>query len=210
MRDRRLLAVLGAGAVAVAAILAIVLVGITPLPEFDDLAGSGESGYVAYVPDGDGPPRSVHVVDLATASTTEVRFGQDGEAVGWDDDGNLMVVQWGPTPLMKHLDPSTGEQVGETEVAGEFAGPERRDDVWVEHRDGRIVLERPDGVSASFIAPNSYEVTSASSMGENRMVFVDERGRVAVCEIGVDVAPVQVADDAQPWMWVTARPDMRP
>ena len=205
MRDRRLLAVLGAGAVAVAAILAIVLVGITPLPEFGDLAGSGESGYVAYAPDGDGPPRSVHIVDLATAQTTEVRFGKDGEAVGWDEDGNLMVVQWGPTPLMKHLDPSTGEQVGETDVAGEFAGPEGQDDVWIDHRDGRVVLERRDGESASFVAPDSYEVTSASSMGEDRVVFVDERGRVAVCEIGVDVTPVQVADDAQPWMRVTAR-----
>jgi hypothetical protein len=206
MRDRRLLAVLGAGAVAVAAILAIVLVGITPLPEFRDLAGSDESGYVAYVPDGDGPPRSVHIVDLSTAQTAEVRFGQDGEAVGWDEDGNLMVVQWGPTPLKKHLDPSTGEQVGETEVAGDFAGPEGRDDVWVEHRDGHIVLERPDGSSASFAAPDSYEVSSASSMGESRVVFVDERGRVAVCDVGEDVTPVLVADDGQPWMWVTARP----
>ena len=205
MRDRRLLAVLGAGAVAVAAILAVVLIGITPLPEFDELAGSGESGYVAYVPDGDGPPRSVHIVDLATAQTTEVRFGQDGEAVGWDDDGNLIVVQWGPTPLMKHLDPRTGEQVGEADVAGEFAGPEGRDDVWIEHRDGRVVLERPDGAAASFPAPDSYDVTAASSMGDSRVVFVDERGRVAVCDIGEDVTPVQVADDAQPWMWVTAR-----
>lgn len=205
MRDRRLLAVLGAGAVAVAAILAIVLIGITPLPEFDELAGSGESGYVAYVPDGDGPPRSVHIVDLATAQMTEVRFGQDGEAVGWDDDGNLIVVQWGPTPLMKHLDPSTGEQVGEADVAGEFAGPEGRDDVWIEHRDGRVVLERPDGAAASFPAPDSYDVTTASSMGDSRVVFVDERGRVAVCDVGEDVTPVQVADDAQPWTWVTAR-----
>ena len=205
MRDRRLLAVLGAGAVAVAAILAIVLVGITPLPEFGDLAGSDESGYVAYVPAGDGPPRSVNIVDLSTAQTTEVRFGQDGEAVGWDTNGNLMVVQWGPTPLMKHLDPSTGEQVGETDVADEFAGPEGREDVWIEHRDGRVVLERRDGEFASFVAPGSYEVTTASSMGEDRVVFVDERGRVAVCEIGADVTPVQVADDAQPGMWVTAR-----
>jgi hypothetical protein len=206
MRDRRVLAVLGAGVVAVAAILVIVLAGIAPLPEFDALASGAQSGFVAYVPDGDGPPRSVNVVDLSTAQTVEVRFGHDGEAVGWDEDGNLIVVQWGPTPLVKHVAPSTGEQVGETEDARDFAGPEGRDDVWIDRRDGRIVLERPDGASASFAAPASYEVTSASSMGEGRVVFVDELGRVAVCEVGEDVTPVLVADDAQPWNWVTARP----
>lgn len=206
MRERRLWAILGAGVVAVVAIVVIVAVGIAPIPEFDDLGGSGESGYVAYVPDGEEPPRSARVVDLAAAQTMDVRFGQDGEAVGWDDDGNLIVVQWGPTVRMKHVDPTTGEQVGELEEVSDFRGPEGRDDVWVEYRDGRVVLERDDGTSASFTAPESYEVTSASSMGEERVVFVDELGRVAVCDIGEDVTPVLVADDAQPWTWVTARP----
>jgi hypothetical protein len=206
MRERRLWAILGAGVVAVVAIVVIVAVGIAPIPEFDDLPGSGESGYVAYVPDGEGPPRSARVVDLAAGQTMDVRFGQDGEAVGWDDDGNLMVVAWGPTVRVKHVDPTTGEQVGEFDEVSDYRGPEGRDDVWVEYRDGRVVLERDDGASASFTAPESYEVTSASSMGEERVVFVDELGRVAVCDVGEDVTPVLVADDAQPWTWVTARP----
>jgi hypothetical protein len=206
MRDRRLLAVLGAGAIAVVAIVVIVVVGLAPIPEFDELDGSGESGYVAYVPDGEEPPRSARVVDLSAGQTTDVRFGHDGEAVGWDDDGNLVVVQWGPTVRMKHVDPATGEQVGELEDVDDFRGPEGRDDVWVEYLDGRVVLQRDDGMSASFDAPESYDVTSASSMGEDRVVFVDELGRVAVCDVGEGVTPVLVADDAQPWNWVTARP----
>jgi hypothetical protein len=206
MRDRRLLAIVGAGVIAVVAIVVIVAVGIEPIPEFDVLAGSGESGYVAYVADAEEPPVAARVVDLAGGQTREVPLGQNGEVIGWDDDGNLIVAQLGPTVRMKHLDPVTGEQVGELEEVDDFRGPEGRDDVWVEHRDGLVVLERDDGTSASFAAPGSYDVTSASSMGDDRVVFVDELGRVAVCDVGEDVTPVLVADDAQPWSWVAGRP----
>ncbi len=200
MRDRRLVTILGAGTVAVVAILVIVLLGLTPIPEFSELAGSGETGYVAYTRDRDG---SIRIVDLATRESVEVTVGEDGEVAGWDDDGNLMVVHCCPTTRVQHVDPATGAQMGTTEDAGQYSGPEGRADVWISHTSGRVVLERLDGKSASFAAPESYRVESASSMGEDRIVFVDALGRVAVCHVGQDVTPIQVADDALPGPWVT-------
>ena len=206
MRSRTVIAVAAAGALAVVAILVVVIAGMQAVPEFSDLAGSGETGYVAYASGESEPPTSVRIVDLSSRETVEVSMPREGEAAGWDEDGNLMVVQWGPTLRVKHVDPATGEQVGEIEeLDGEFADPMQREDVWVTHQDGRLVLERTDGQTASFAAPDSYQVTNASSMGEDHVVFVDELGRVAVCPVGEDVTPVQVADDAQPWFWVTAR-----
>lgn len=205
MRDRRVIAVLAAGAVAVVALLVIVLVGVQPVPDFSPLAGSGETGFVAYAINEDGYRMSARVVDLSTAETIEVDLPANGEVAGWDDEGNLVLVQWGSTVRVKHVDPVTGDQVGMTERMQEYPGPDR-EDVWVDRVDGHVALERADGAVASFEAPSSYDVTSASSMGDDRVVFVDELGRVAVCEVGEDVTPVEVADDAEPWSWVAARP----
>lgn len=204
MRDRRVIAVVAAGAITVVALLVIVVLGVRPLPDFSALAGSNETGFVAYAVDEGGHQMSARIVDLSTAETIEVNLPDNGEVAGWDDDGNLMLVQWGSTVRIKHLDPVTGEQVGTTERIQEYAGPDR-DDVWIDHVGGHVVLERADGATASFEAPSSYHVTSASSMGDDRVAFIDEGGRVAVCEAGEDVTPVQVADDAEPGWWVTAR-----
>jgi len=204
MREKRLIAVVGAGVVAVVAILVVVIVGVQPAPEFADLAGSDLTGYVAFAPD-EGEAQSVRIVDLSTARSVEANIPQGAETAGWDEDGNLVVVQWGPNVTVRHLDPTTGEQVSTTKDAEEYLGPGGQGDVWIDHSDGLVVLERGDGATASFEAPESYDVTSASAMGEDHVVFVDEMGRVAVCEVGEDVIPVQVAEDAMPWWWVTAR-----
>lgn len=130
MRDRRVIAVVAAGAITVVALLVIVVLGVRPLPDFSALAGSNETGFVAYAVDEGGHQMSAHIVDLSTAETIEVNLPDNGEVAGWDDDGNLMLVQWGSTVRIKHLDPVTGEQVGTTERIQEYAGPDR-DDVWI-------------------------------------------------------------------------------
>jgi hypothetical protein len=43
-------------------------------------------------------------------------------------------------------------------------------------------------------------------MGDDRVVFVDELGRVAVAGLGEDVTPVLVAEGAAPWWQVVGRP----
>jgi len=97
MRDRRLIAIVGAGVIAVVAILVVVLVGAQSAPEFADLAGSGLTGFVAYARNEGEPATSLRIVDLSTARSVEVRISEGSEALGWDEDGNLMVVQWGPS-----------------------------------------------------------------------------------------------------------------
>lgn len=204
--DKRLIGIVGAGLVAVALILVIVFTSIRPIPDFADLAASGETGYVAYVRDGGGDPSAVVIVDLGAGTSVEVDAIREGEIVGWDDDGSLVIVEWGPNAERFYLvDPATGEEVG-TLGADEGQRYFEEDPVWIDHRDGRIVLERDrDGLTASFEAPDSYDVSSASAMGTERIVFVDELGRLAVVGPGEDVTPVEVADDALEWWRVAGR-----
>lgn len=207
MRDRTTIAVVAAGLAAVAAILVIVFGAIQPIPDFAPLEGSGETGYVAYVRDGGGEPGGVVVVDLGAATSVEVDLGREGEALGWDDDGNLVMVRFGPgAEQFMLIDPATGEQVGELDVQEGQRFFEEDEPVWIDHDDGRLILERGrEGLTASFVAPESYDVGSAAPMGAERIVFVDELGRVAVTGPGEDVVPVLVADDALEWWRVTGR-----
>lgn len=206
MRDRRLVAILGAGVVAVVTILVIVLLAIEPIPEFAPLEGSGQSGYVAYARDDGEDGGSKYVVDLVTGTDVEVRVSADSELLGWDPDGNLLVVAWGPGPGRAYaVDPATGEALGEMtpEIAHEML-PDSS--VRVDHDAGLLVLRRiADGQTASFSAPGSYEAHNATAMGADRVVFVDELGRVAVAEVGDEVTPVLVADDGSGWQQVVGR-----
>ena len=207
MRDLRVIAVVGAGVAVVAVILIIVLAAIQPIPDFADLATSGETGFVAYVQDDGGEPGDVMIVDLGTGEVVEFPVGREGEIAGWDEDGNLVVVQWGPDAERFFLvDPATGEEMGELDVEEGHQYFDRAGAVWIDHEDGRIVLERDlDGGRASFAAPDSYGVNTADPMGAERIVFVDELGRVAVTGPGEDVVPVLVAADALEWRRVAGR-----
>lgn len=207
MRDRRLVAIIGAGAIAVALILTIVFTAIQPIPDFAPLEGSGETGYVAYVRDAGGDPGEVTIVDLGSATSVAVDVGRQGDVLGWDDDGHLVLVEWGPNAERFVLvDPATGDVVGELEGDAGQRFFEEDEPVWIDHEDGRLVLERDrDGLTAWFEAPESYDVPVAAPMGAERIVFVDELGRVAVTGPGEDVVPVLVADDALEWWRVTGR-----
>lgn len=207
MRDRRVIAIVGAGVAVVTVILIIVFAAIQPIPDFADLATSGETGFVAYVQDDGGEPGDVMIVDLATGEVIEFDLGREGEIAGWDDAGNLVVVQWGPNAERFFLiDPTTGQEVGELDVEEGHQYFDRAGAVWIDHEDGRIVLERDlDGGRASFAAPDSYSVNTADPMGAGRIVFVDELGRVAVTGPGEDVVPVLVADDGLEWRRVAGR-----
>jgi len=208
MRDRRTIAIVGSGLAVVAVILVIVFAAIQPIPDFADLEGSGETGFVAYVQDDDGDPGDIVIVDLGSATSVSYDFGRDGELAGWDDDGNLVVVQWGPNvPRFYLVDPTTGREVGELDEQEGQQYLERFEAVWIDHEDGTIVLERDeaDGVRATFTAPDSYDVSTADPMGAERIVFVDELGRVAVTGPGEEVVPVLVADDALQWGRVLGR-----
>lgn len=207
MRDRRLIAIVGAGAIVVALILVIVFTSITPIPDFAELAGSGQSGYVAFAPDDGADRGAITIVDLATATSVVVDVRGEGEPLGWDADGHLVLSRWGPgVERFVLVDPATGDVVGELEAEDGERFYEQVDPVWIDHRDERLVLERDrDGTSASFPAPESYDVSTAAPMGAERIVFVDELGRVAVVDPGEDVVPVLVAEGAREWWRVTGR-----
>jgi hypothetical protein len=205
MRDRRVLAIVGSAVVAVAAVVVVVLTSLAPTPQFSSLADDPQTGVVAYGRSGAG---EVVMVDLASGVSTTSALGRDSEILGWDENGDLVVASWGPgTERHMVVDASTGE------VANESAGPP--DDeiaqpvagLWSEHRDGQVViLGAGSRVLVSFDAPRAYEITTAASFDDGRVVFVDSLGRVAVAEATEDVRPVLVAEDAEPWRQVAARP----
>jgi hypothetical protein len=147
------------------------------------------------------------VVDLGTGATVDVEAGRDRDLDGWDGQGNLLVHEFGPTTdRIIVIDPVTGERV-RTDTAEEAAVLTTFEGAWVDHHDGRLVIERDaDGRTATFTAPDSYDVASASALGDDRVVFVDELGRVAVAMLGEDVTPTLVADGAMPWRQVVGRP----
>ncbi|MEA1903717.1 MAG: hypothetical protein U9N56_09350 [Actinomycetota bacterium] len=207
MTDRRLIAIVGAGAVFVATILVIVFVAIEPTPEFTSLAPGEQSGFVAYAVDQGDEPGAVRIVDLATTDAVEAELGRDGDIVGWDDQGNLIIAEFTPSAeRLIRVDPTSGERVGSVEPQ-ERDGAFEEEPVWVDHNEGNIILEREDGVGfASFPAPESYDVYEARTMGDDRIVFVDELGRVAVTYLGENVTPVMVGDDALGWWRIAARP----
>lgn len=207
MRDRRVIAVVAAAGVAVVAILVVVLTALQPVPEFESLAGSGETGFVAYVRDEGDRPGTITVVDLGTGASVDVESVREPDLAGWDQQGNLLVREYGPMSMRVHVvDPATGERL-RTDTGDVAELLDLVEMAWSRHEDGRLVIERDNDVrSASFTAPDSYDVPTASALGDDRVVFVDELGRVAVAELGEDVTPVLVAEDAVPWWQVVGRP----
>ncbi|HUF16224.1 MAG TPA: hypothetical protein VMQ46_10090 [Acidimicrobiia bacterium] len=204
--DRRLLAVVVAGVIVVATTLIIVFIAIVPTPEFPPLQAGQQTGFVAYSVDGDGEAGPVRIVDLATTEVVVVDARREMELVGWDSDGNLVVVNWATGGQFALFDPATGEEVGTMDSDdGEKLFQEGQ--VFINRDDGNVTLEQLDGAgTASFTAPEAYDIGYAVSMGDDRIVFVDELGRLAVTYTGKDVAPVLVASDAVEWSRVVARP----
>lgn len=204
--DRRTIAIAGAGALVVALALVVVFASFVPVPEFAPLDGAGLTGYVAYrvetTVDGD---LATAITDLTDGTTVEADVrARDGEVAGWSDDGDLIVRQFVPDDRLLFVDPATGERVGESAASDDETLPPP---VWVDRRDGRVVLERDDGMgTASFEAPDGYDVTSATAWGDEGIAFVDTVGRVAVTGFGEDVVPVLVADDAVEFGGIVARP----
>lgn len=126
--------------------------------------------------------------------------------MGWDDEGNLVIAEFGPsTERFILVDVSTGEEIGTIDTEMDHAYYED-DAVWIDHSDGNLILERDDSAgAASFPAPESYDIHMARTMGDDRIVFADELGRVAITYLGEDVTPVLVADNALEWWGVAAR-----
>lgn len=203
MRDRRAVAIVGSALVAVLAVVVVVLASLEPVPEFSSLADDPQTGVVAYGRSGDG---AIVLVDLASGTSTTSSVGPDADIVGWDEQGDLVVVSWrSDAERSLVIDASTGEVVRELAVPppAEKVQPVRG--LWSEHRDGRVVLLADGAVVASFGAPRAYDIPTASRVDDGRVVFVDSLGRVAVAEAIEDVRPVLVAEDAEPWRQVVAR-----
>jgi hypothetical protein len=208
MRDRRSLAIVGAGLTVALAMVVVVLVAIVPTPTFDDFTAGEATGWIAYTRQaGSGNPSTLTIVDLGDGTTATPSVPQGTEPVGWDDDGNLLAVDYRSSRLFT-IDPADGSVLTTvTDPPGDDPWDREPDQVvWWEHRDGRMVLERGDGGSASFPAPDTYEVTVVVALGDDRFAFVDELGRLAVTRFGTDVTPMQVADDAVEWARIAARP----
>lgn len=203
--DRRVVATIGVGILLVVTTLVIVFTAVVPTPEFEALQPGRQTGYVAYVEEGD-EPNSVRIVDLDTMSTTQARVDQHVELVGWDEDGNLVVVDWTVGERFLVIDPSTGDALGvldDTEIGNQLWD----EGAIVYWEDGKSVVAPSDGHgTAAFTAPESYDVVSAGPLGDDRVVFVDELGRVAVAHRGDDTRPLLVASDAQEWGRVVGRP----
>lgn len=204
--DRRLAAIIGVGVVAVATTLIIVFLAIVPVPEFDAVRPGEQSGYVAYLSGEEGDVRSLHIVDLNTTATVEVDIDEQVEIVGWDDEGRLVVHNWQHEDRYTVFDPTTGDEVG-TIDPGQSPDSLWEQQAFVDQDGDTLVLEQPRGTgSASFTAPESYDIHQAVSMDDDRIVFLDELGRVAVTPLGEDVEPLLIASDALEWSGVAARP----
>lgn len=204
--DRRTIAIAATGLVVVALVLVVVFASFVPIPEFAPLADADLTGYVAYgVETSDDGDLGTAIADLTDGTTVDADVrARDGEPVGWNDDGDLVVRQFVPDDRLLFIDPATGQRVGEAETSDDETLPPP---VWVDRRDGRIVLERDDGLgTASFEAPDGYDVTSATTWGDEGIAFVDTVGRVAVTRLGDDAVPVLVAEDAVVFGGIVARP----
>ena len=208
MPERRTIAIVGAAVVAVVAVVAVLLTSVARVPAFTAIADEPQEGTVAFFADpDDGSRLSLRLVDLGTGSASTVPVSFESELLGWDDDGNLVLAEW--TPASERtvvVDPQDGRIVGEGRLSDAERDDLRADMIWTEHRDGQVTFVRDvDTVVASFAAPASYDVTNASLMGDGRVVFSDELGRVAVMPAELDAVPVLVADDALPWRSVVGR-----
>ncbi len=200
--DRRLIAVIGAGVVLVTATLIIVFLAIVPVPEFEPLQAGEQSGLVAYIADDEDHP--VRIIDLESMSRVSADLSSDVSLVGWHGDGSLIVADWRSPDGQVLIDPHTGQQVGS--VDGET--PESRQTrVFPEHSEGAVVLTHPTSrARVRLVAPDSYDIRDAVAVGGDRIVFVDELGRVAIIYVGEDEEPKLVAEDAAEWGEVVARP----
>lgn len=208
MPERRTIAIVGSAVVAVVAVVAVLLTSVARVPAFTPIADAPQEGTVAFFAEPDEDSRlSLRLVDLGTGSASTVPVSFESELLGWDDDGNLILTEW--TPASERtvvVDPQDGGVVDEGRLSDAERDDIRGDVIWTEHRDGQVTFVRDvDTVVASFAAPASYDVTNASLMGDGRVVFSDELGRVAVMPAEIDAVPVLVADDALPWSSVVGR-----
>jgi len=201
--DRRLIAIVATGGLVVAAILVIVFVAIIPVPEYLALQPGRQSGYVAYQVGDNDQTQSVKIVDLETLTPISVAVGDGVEIVGWHSDGSLLIHDWRAGDAYMHIDATTGEQIEILDsLPADFS---YQTEAFVYNEGGMVVIELPIG-TATFPAPESYDIGSAVALGDDHIVFVDELGRVAVANLGDDANPLLVASDAVEWSRVVARP----
>jgi hypothetical protein len=209
MRDRRTLAVVGAAFVAIGAIVVVLLTSVAQVPGFSSLQDHPQTGVVAYLQHLQGDPRQeLSMVDLAGGTSTTVPVALESELLGWDEDGSLVLIEWLPSGMERTVafDPSSGEVVREITFTDADRERLRGEYVWTENRQGRLTfVSEVDTFVASFAAPSSYGVPSASLMGDDRVVFIDELGRVGVLRRDADAVPVLVAEAAAPWSPVLGR-----
>ena len=200
--DRRLIAVIGAGVVLVAATLIVVFFAIIPVPEFEPLQAGEQRGLVAYIAEDEGHP--VRIVDLESMARVTADLPGDVSLVGWQGNGTLIVADWRSPERQLLIDPHTGQQVGSVDSE---APESRQTRVFPERNNGDMVLTHPTSRdSVRLVAPESYDIRDAVTLGEDRIVFVDELGRVAVTYVGEDEEAKLVAEDAAEWAEVVARP----
>ena len=185
----------------VAATLIIVFFAIVPVPDFESLQAGEQSGLVAYIAEDEGRP--VRIIDLESMALVSADLPGDVSLVGWQDDGTLIVADWRSPESQLLIDPDTGQQVGS--VDGEAQPRQTR--VFPERNNGDVVLTHPTSrATVRLVAPESYDIHDAVTLGEDRIVFVDELGRVAFTYVGEDEEPMLVAEDAAEWGEVVARP----
>lgn len=205
MGDRRTIAIIGSGLVVVAAVLFVVFAAIEPIPDFPPIEAGQETGFVAYVADQEGS--EVLVLDLSDLGSVAIDTSRGVELLGFDEEGYLVMMRFGPQEQVHRYDPATGERVGEPVAMDEDLWNQFPEEpVWVDQDGNEVVLEMDGGASASFEAPESYRVGSATSMDEDRIVFTDELGRLALVHVGQDQQPILLDDDVSPWWRVAARP----
>jgi hypothetical protein len=148
------------------------------------------------------------MIDLAGGTSTTVPVVLESELLGWDEDGSLVLIEWLPSGMKRTVafDSSSGKVVREITFTDADRERLRGEYVWTENRQGRLTFVREvDTFVASFAAPSSYGVQSASFMGDDRVVFIHELGRVGVLRRDADAVPVLVAEDAAPWSPVLGR-----
>lgn len=205
--NRRLIGAVVAATAVITAVVVIIAVSVVPFPGFTELAAGTFSGSLAFV----GEDNCVHVADLGSAATTELRCESEQnriERLEWTAQG-IEATTYFNIPTTKVLDPGTGE-VLETRSGEEMPEP-------VDRSGGELAVGWPeDGVIAIYDeqgdellrldAPERYRIESPMTSPDGDLIaFVDSVNRVAVFDRN-GRGPYQVTDDASSWPPITWMP----
>lgn len=200
MRDRRSVAIVGSAAVVGGLVAAVLWWAVLPTPRFVAFVPGGD-GYIAHHLDTADELPLVAITALADGSRVVIAIPEQATMLGFEG-GRLVLAD----PVMRQrilIDPATGDQEVEAAADEDLWGVPEISTHW-QTADGLVVIARDDVDGAvSFPAPDTYLVSSAVALGDDRVAFTDPFGRVAVGTIGGGT-PMQVADDAPRWSMVVA------